>query len=349
MNLKHAIFAPYRYLKKMREDRDVKDQFKVTQDTSMAVYHTSRNVRVMCEYLLDRYGDAPWNLRYLLLGKFQSDMLESHFGHMRKLCGSNYWTTVRNFLQSEAIIRKTNMLWYSGYDIAEVQKEMSEASRTASESDADVVDFILDRLFASQSEELHEPTSDAKPALGHISGYLAHQVTKMKSCEDCKRLLVDSNAHFTAPVFDETEVNEQYLFITQTLNRGGLKAPTMFAVSVTILITKLWRFVLSHGDLKCRFMSSLSSRKVFQQVVHGFLSAHEEYLDCTCANGHKFNDELLPSMTRTLFNCFGSNLAKEAMSEIHRRKAIKSYRRENCSERRQKETRKRQKLQSERD
>ena len=95
------------------------DHFKLTEDTAMAVYHTSRNMNTMCQYLLDRYCEDPWNLQYLLLGKSQGDMLESHFGHMRKLCGSNYWTTVRNFLQSEAVIRKTNLLWYSGYDIME--------------------------------------------------------------------------------------------------------------------------------------------------------------------------------------------------------------------------------------
>jgi len=347
--LYRKTFTRYRYLKEVREDRDVKDQFKVTQDTSMAVYYTSQNVKVMCQYLLERYGQDPWDLRYLLLGKFQSDMLESHFGHMRKLCGSNYWTTVRNFLQSEAIIRKTNLLWYSGYDIAEVQKEMSEACRTASESDDDVVNVILDRLFENQSDELYEPTADAKPALGHISGYLAHQATKVKSCEYCKHLLVDTNAQFAAPVFDEAEVNKQYLFMTETLNRGGLKAPTILAVSVTVTITKVWRFILRNRDLKGRFMSSVNSRRVFQNVIYKFLSTHEELLDCTCANGHKFTDELLPSMTRTLFNCFGSNLAKEVMSEIHRKKAIKSYRRQNYPERREKETRKRQKLQSERD
>ena len=241
MNLKCTQYIPVclsRYLKEMREDRDVQDKFKITQDTTMAVFHTSQNLKIMCQYLLERYCGDPWNLQYLLLGKFQSDMLESHFGYMRKLSGSNYWTTVRNFLQSEAVIRKSNLLWYTGYDITEVQKEMTEAVRTASETDDVVADDILKELFAFKSEEkLHYLPSDAEPALGHISGYLAHQATKKKTCQCCQNLLVDKDAHFNAPIFDEAEVSEQFLFMTANLNRGGLKAPTMLPVSATILIT----------------------------------------------------------------------------------------------------------------
>lgn len=227
---------------------------------------------------------------------------------------------------------------------------MSKASRAAGEADDDVVAVILERLLAmkaGEKEELYEPAYDAKPALGHVSGYLAHQATKMKSCEYCQHLLVDKDAQFRDPVFDEAEVNEQYLFMTETLNRGGLKAPTMMAVSLTIIMTKVWRFILSNDDLKIRFMSSGNSRRVFGKVIQKFMSEHEEFCDYICAEGHKFIEELLPFMTRTLFNCFGSNLAKEAMSDVHKRKAGKSYGHENCTERRQRETRKRQKLQSE--
>ncbi len=314
----------------------------------MAVYHTSQSMKIMCDYLLDRYNEQPWNLKYLLLGKFQSDMLESHFGHMRKLAGSNYWTTVRNFLQSESVIRKTNLLWYSGYDITEVEKAMSEASRTTRKTDDEVIEVILQRLAVIQEgasdEELYEPPSDAKPALGHVSGYLAYQTTKKKSCEGCQQLLVDKDAEFKEPVFDQAEVNEQYLFMTETLNRGGLKAPTMMAVNATIIIAKVWRFILSDDELRSRFMSSVNSRSVFQQIIVSFLEEHVEFCECTCANGHSFLTELLPFMTRTLFNCFGSNVAKEVMSDIHKRKTTKKN--EHGPVKRHSDRRKIQKLQS---
>ena len=77
----------------------------MTRDTSLATFYTSRNIKHLATNILAKYSGEPWGLEYLLLGKFKSDKLESHFGHLRKLAGSNYWSTVRNFMQREAIIR----------------------------------------------------------------------------------------------------------------------------------------------------------------------------------------------------------------------------------------------------
>ena len=46
--------------------------------------------------------------------------------------------------------------------------------------------------------------------LGHIAGYLGYQTTKKKECNDCINLLVDKTASVKDPVFDATEVDDQY-------------------------------------------------------------------------------------------------------------------------------------------
>ena len=99
------------------KNKSVSPDKQITRDTTMAVFHISLGLLAMVYYVLENYKEEPCNIKYMLLGKFQSDMLESHFGHLRKLAGSNYWTSVRNFMQGEAIIRKHAFLWYSGYNI----------------------------------------------------------------------------------------------------------------------------------------------------------------------------------------------------------------------------------------
>ena len=52
---------------------------------------------------------------YVLLGKIQSDGIEGHFGHLRKLAGGNYWASVRQFMEGEA--EKKNQRKKSGISV----------------------------------------------------------------------------------------------------------------------------------------------------------------------------------------------------------------------------------------
>ena len=58
----------------------------------MAVCYSSRGLVGLTKYLLEKHGDM---MSYVLLGKIQSDNIERHFGHLRKISGGNYWTLVQ--------------------------------------------------------------------------------------------------------------------------------------------------------------------------------------------------------------------------------------------------------------
>ena len=67
------------------------------------------------------------------------------------------------------------------------------------------------------------------------------------------------------------------------------------------------------------FLACDSALRVFQAVVIEFVHDYHGGLNETCDSGHLFVEELLPLITESLFNCFGSNLAKDTMSEIHKK------------------------------
>ena len=54
----------------------------------------------LTRYLLEKHKKI---LDYVLLGKIQSDKIEGQFGHLRKLAGGNYWASVRQFMENEAV------------------------------------------------------------------------------------------------------------------------------------------------------------------------------------------------------------------------------------------------------
>jgi hypothetical protein len=60
---------------------------KMSKDTCMAVYYSSRGLVNLTRYLLEKYSDT---LEFLLLGNIQYNKIEAHFGHLRKLAGGNY-------------------------------------------------------------------------------------------------------------------------------------------------------------------------------------------------------------------------------------------------------------------
>ena len=84
-----------------------------------------------------------------------------------------------------------------------------------------VVSSIVESFVAvvTGEENAYGPLDHAIPALGHIAGYLGYQATKKKECNDCINLLVDKTAGVKDPVFDANEVDDAYLWMTNTLNR----------------------------------------------------------------------------------------------------------------------------------
>ena len=68
----------------------------LSKETFLALSHTVSTFVIMIRDLL-----SNGVLDYVLTGKFQTDQLESRFGHYRQLSGSNYLVSVADVLQSE--------------------------------------------------------------------------------------------------------------------------------------------------------------------------------------------------------------------------------------------------------
>ena len=74
---------------------------KISTDTLKALNYTCRGLIGVSNYLLDQHSDL---INYVLLGKIQSDKIEGHFGHLRKLAGGNNWASARQFMEGEAVV-----------------------------------------------------------------------------------------------------------------------------------------------------------------------------------------------------------------------------------------------------
>lgn len=104
-------------------ESNINMKHKLSKDTLMATYYTCRGLVAATRYLLTIYTGT---LKYLLLGKINSDRIERHFGHLRSLAGTNYWCSVREMYQSETVIKAKSLVWLSGFSLGQVSRELKE-------------------------------------------------------------------------------------------------------------------------------------------------------------------------------------------------------------------------------
>ena len=76
-------------------------------------------------------------LDYVLTGKIHSDYIEGHFAYLRKLSGGNYWASVRQFLENEAVIRTKGLVWWSRFTLDEIKSRMEPSKRQRQQEDTE--------------------------------------------------------------------------------------------------------------------------------------------------------------------------------------------------------------------
>ena len=85
-------------------------------------------------------------MHYVLLGKLQPDRIEGRFGYLRMLAGGNFWASVRQFFEGEAVIRVKSLVWLSGYSLGTVASVMEDACQQRRQEDAEVVEALVEPL-----------------------------------------------------------------------------------------------------------------------------------------------------------------------------------------------------------
>ena len=217
---------------------------KMSKDTTQAAIYTCRGLVGLANYLLERHGDI---LHYVLLGKVQSDRIEGRFGYLRKLAGGNYWASVRQFLEGEAVIRVKSLVWLSGYSLGTVAEHMSEARRQRQQEDDCVVEALVVAASCAVKESL---TEGAEQAVAHVAGYLARSSLRRVKCQGCQNLLVNKSQGQLEEMRLETDgeqsdragpgLSEALKTFTNLINRG-LLCPSELAVNVTTDICHTYR------------------------------------------------------------------------------------------------------------
>ncbi|KAF0293045.1 hypothetical protein FJT64_000977 [Amphibalanus amphitrite] len=291
---------------------------QMSLDTIRGVAATCRGLVGLAKYLL-----RQCDLEYVLLGKIQSDRLEGHFGHLRKLAGGNFWASSRQFFEGEAIVRVKSLIWLSGYGLSTVTAGMHPVSQQRLENDQRAVTEITEYAAAASSDDPAQDVPEGtQQALHHIAGYLAHSVKKIHRCDECRALLSDGlRAQLVTVVAENAEEKLVAASFTDLLNRGKLLQPSELCLRVVMEVCQLYRLLVnSQSETRTILFGSSSPKNVFRSVVENMLGDDEELKEVACGRGHKFTSNILATMAGALFNVFVSNHVKDVNSQVHSKK-----------------------------
>ena len=180
---------------------------KLTRDTGKALHWTCLCLADFSEFLLTTNTSVRHD--YVLLGFFQQDDLESHFGHFRMASGWNFYITVEDVMATHSLDKAKLMLKYCE-SIPD-----GHASHQCDLCDNDLCEeeiLILDDL----PSDIEKLSQDERLNLFYIAGYAAFR-----------------NPEFRGNPSDD-DFGADSAFLDET-NRGGLSYPSKALFEIVML------------------------------------------------------------------------------------------------------------------
>lgn len=271
---------------------------KLSKETSFALHHTSISIVHLCNYLLNKF-----DIKYIMLGKFQTDPLEGRFGKYRQLSGSNYNVTVTQVLESEKKLKLLSLLHLNSkhgkFKIKDLKCDFGtdEDDHHAPQLNLQPFLSVIDKAFHFEIDE-HDTS-----ILTFISGYVSYTVTNKLKCKMCnnrlcsdKKLLIEDN---NIPTY------------ILNLDRGGLKIPSDYTLEICSLVFKIFQCILNECEDKF-FMQDNQRNILLNICMHELDDGNSELCpQCGVSSTHVYK-LCIRTMCNILLNnyskCYNNNL-----------------------------------------
>ena len=134
---------------KMMQGKQGKRERSLTRDTSIAFYHTCEGFIELSKNMLAS------GFKYILLGNFTTDYLETSFGSLRQGSGGTYFITVQNVIQKFRI-EKTRLLLHLEIDVSKVNESTSHCCEKCNYVLEDEKCDIFDSLVSLEENLSHD-------------------------------------------------------------------------------------------------------------------------------------------------------------------------------------------------
>ena len=281
-------------------------------ETFTCAIQTAKSMPELVIFLLREKG-----LKYVLLGKINSDAIERRFGQYRQLAGANYFLSVRQFLEAEKSIRLKSLVKFSHLSMEEISTQMTE-SQEGSEIASDV-DLLLNLLEDSPLEIDMEADGD-EAIIYYVAGYVSRKLLVGVSCQSCVQQLCESRDMPKVLFTDESGGNpsSRTAFLEQ-INRGGLVKPSDLMFVFCLYAHALYKLMFDFEEAKEAYLKAKCPRKVFVSLLMEKLNCcfgTSQLLNTQCSLAHSFKKHFEKAAV-TFCNCMLKNYVSEINDKLH--------------------------------
>ncbi len=285
------------------------------------------NARDAVSCLVDitrNFIDSPNSLLgfQLRLGAFQSDPIESRFGHYRQLSGANYFVSVKQLSENERKVKAMSLLRHSGISVEDLdlscgQDKISNELEPLSSNDERLLSLVL-----TESENLPRPSLGDSNAIHYVTGASVRSEARPgrpKGCQSCCDILVDSEKQDSLMAVADTgkegvesAVDDSVKQFVEMVSRGGLLYPSAAAYSFCLKAWEIFTYVKTSTEARELFLKSANQRKIFLAITAAVVVRDEDLMEVIEGRIHcEFGHDCLKNLAGRFFNSMMKNLARE--------------------------------------
>ena len=225
--------------------------------------HTVDTLVLLVKDLLDNH-----KLKYVMLGRFQTDNLEARFGQYRMLSGTNYLVSVKQVIQSEKKMKVKSLLklYTKSKGVVKIKDFLGEFSDPCkAKCDTKFVDSFPYNKVANKV------SNDVLSSLLYTSGYVARKAMNNTACTECKDLF--GNKHNTM----DLQVEQEHLKYTEHLDRGGLIYPSNSLFEVMQVAYNIFNICVS-PDLERKFINVHNQRQTLIGIIEQYITSNDGFI-----------------------------------------------------------------------
>jgi hypothetical protein len=245
----------------------------LTRETMSALRHTLTTFNLLCPYMFETL-----QVKYILLGKFQTDCLEYRFAQYRRLSGTNFHVAVREIIESEKKLKLMSVLSLKSASLGPVSVSQFSADclNMCDDSVSDLT--VLVQQFSAVIDESKSVaiSDDDTRVLVFIAGYIGHTVKLSTNCVSCNNELVSQESM-------PCDIDTDHLIYMNALDRGGLTWPTQMAVDVISRVYMIFQQLVS-SDHEKKFSELSNHRAVTVEICMNMLRS-QNYFEGVCECG----------------------------------------------------------------
>lgn len=266
----------------------------LSKETFLALKQMNAALIGVTKYLLQSCG-----FNYVLLGKLQSDEIESRFGWYRQLSGGNYYISYKQLLDAERKIKTMSVL-----------KVSFENINTVNNLDEQIDPQVLDSILSKLDLNAVNITKSDLSIIYYISGYICHSIIKTLKCTSCQSLLITSSD--AVNMLDSADDSVK-MFLNQA-NRGGLTNPSDLCYNACCECWKLFSAITTNTEAKRIFLAAKFHRRLFMELLDAIFNNNVQFCAySTCEFGHS----CFAFIALKFFNCMAKNLVKDLSVNEH--------------------------------